>query len=44
MSGPILLARLRSVHEHLDRAGFDHARGGALALAIHAELRFTADI
>lgn len=44
MSGSILLARLRSVHEHLQRAGFDHALGGALALAMHAEPRFTSDI
>lgn len=42
---PILLTRIIAVHDALDRAGFDHALGGALALAIHVrEPRFTADI
>ncbi|WP_244930646.1 hypothetical protein [Nocardioides sp. W7] len=45
MSTPLLLQRLRSVHEALDRGGFDHAVGGAIALAVHVrEPRFTADI
>lgn len=45
MSTPLLLRRLRSVHEALDREGFDHAVGGAIALAVHVqEPRFTADI
>lgn len=43
-SMPVLLQRLRSVHEHLSAAGYDHAVGGALALAVHVEPRFTADI
>lgn len=45
MSTPLLLQRLRSVHEALDLGGFDHAVGGAIALAVHVqEPRFTADI
>ena len=40
----VLMTRLVSVHDALDAAGFDHAIGGAIALAIHAEPRFTADI
>ncbi|WP_436701206.1 nucleotidyl transferase AbiEii/AbiGii toxin family protein [Nocardioides sp. BYT-33-1] len=42
---PLLLRRLRAVHEALRDAGFDHAVGGAIALAVHVlEPRFTADI
>ena len=41
---PILLKRLQSVHAALSTAGYDHAVGGALALAVHVEPRFTADI
>lgn len=41
---PVLLKRLQSVHAALREAGFDHAVGGALALAVHVEPRFTADI
>lgn len=45
MNPPILLQRLRSVHRHLADGGYDHAVGGALALAVHVkEPRFTADI
>ncbi|WP_370247416.1 hypothetical protein [Nocardioides sp.] len=45
MNVPILLARLQSVHHSLSRAGFDHAVGGAIALAVHVrEPRFTAHI
>jgi len=42
---PILLERLRRVHEALDAAGYDHAVGGGIALAVHSrEPRFTDDI
>lgn len=42
---PVLLSRLRAIHAALDAAGFDHAVGGAIALAFHVqEPRFTADI
>lgn len=42
---PVLLVRLRAIHEALDGAGFDHAVGGAIALAVHVkEPRFTSDI
>jgi hypothetical protein len=42
---PLLLTRLRAVHHALDSAGFPHAVGGAIALAIHVrEPRFTAHI
>lgn len=45
MNTPVLLQRLRSVHETLTAGGFDHAVGGAIALAVHVqEPRFTADI
>lgn len=45
MTTPLLLERLRSVHAALDAAGFDHAVGGAIALAVHTQdPRFTADI
>ncbi|MFC6152427.1 hypothetical protein [Nocardioides yefusunii] len=44
MSMPVLLRRLHEVSTALTVAGFDHAVGGALALAVHAEPRFTADI
>ncbi len=45
MNTPVLLQRLRSVHEALRAGGFDHAIGGAIALAVHVqEPRFTADI
>lgn len=45
MNPPLLLQRLRSVHESLHAGGFDHAVGGAIALAVHVrEPRFTADI
>lgn len=45
MSLPVLLTRLQSVHACLQEAGFDHAVGGAIALAVHVrEPRFTADI
>ena len=39
------MRRLVAVHEALARAGFDHALGGALALAVHVkEPRFTQHI
>ena len=42
---PVLLVRLRAIHEALDGSGFDHAVGGAIALAVHVkEPRFTSDI
>ncbi|GAA3651915.1 hypothetical protein GCM10022237_09710 [Nocardioides ginsengisoli] len=42
---PLLMRRLVAVHDALDRAGFAHALGGALALAVHVkEPRFTKDI
>lgn len=42
---PLLLGRLQAVHRALDAAGFAHAVGGAIALAVHVrEPRFTADI
>lgn len=42
---PVLLRRLVAVHDALDTAGFAHALGGALALAVHVkEPRFTKDI
>lgn len=42
---PVLLRRLVAIHEALAGAGFDHAVGGAIALAVHVrEPRFTADI
>src|SRR6478735_6790712 len=45
MARPLLLQRLIDVHRALDRAGFDHAVGGALALAVHVPSpRFTDDI
>lgn len=40
-----ILERLVAVHRALDAAGFDHAVGGALSLAVHvANPRATADI
>lgn len=42
---PLLLRRLQQVHWALDAGGFDHAVGGALALAVHVlESRATVDI
>lgn len=42
---PVLLVRLQAIHVALEGAGFDHAVGGAIALAVHVEEpRFTADI
>ena len=42
---PILMQRLVAVHEALADAGFAHALGGALALAVHVkEPRFTKDL
>jgi len=42
---PTIYTRLRAVHSALDAAGFEHAVGGAIALAVHVlEPRFTADI
>lgn len=41
---PLLLERLRAVHQHLDVAGFRHAFGGAVALGVHAEPRATVDL
>ena len=45
MTTPLLLQRLRSVHEALEQSGFEHAVGGAIALAVHTQdPRFTSDI
>lgn len=45
MSSPLLLERTVGIHEALERAGFDHAVGGALALGYHVEEpRATRDI
>lgn len=42
---PLLLDRLVAIHLGLAAAGFPHAVGGAIALAVHVrEPRFTADI
>lgn len=41
----LILDRLGTIHRALDRAGFDHAVGGALALALHVgQARATNDI
>lgn len=45
MSSPLLLERTVRIHEALERAGFAHAIGGALALGYHVEEpRATRDI
>ncbi|HQV57516.1 MAG TPA: hypothetical protein PKV27_05865 [Ilumatobacteraceae bacterium] len=42
---PLLLRRLQQLHRALEAAGFEHAVGGALALAVHVlESRATVDI
>ena len=41
---PVLLERIRAVHRSLTSHGYQHAFGGAIALGVYAEPRFTADI
>lgn len=41
---PVLLERIRALHRCLEASGFPHAFGGAIALGVHAEPRFTSDI
>ncbi|MFT3854826.1 MAG: hypothetical protein QM733_19120 [Ilumatobacteraceae bacterium] len=44
MQPALVLSRLQALHEALDRAGFEHAVGGAIALSVHAEPRATTDM
>jgi hypothetical protein len=44
LSRSVLLQKLAALHEALTRSGFEHAIGGGLALAFHAQPRFTDDI